>query len=160
VPVHNHFVRDSSGNISAGALAQVGPLCPIEIHVPPAIAQILSNAGQPIPNCVTGMALIDTGATVTCVHEPILQGLGLNPVGIVNLGTANGPTQQNVYPVRIICPTQGWTFDPGSATGVNLTGQVLNVSPPVAIIALLGRDLLQNWMLVYNGPLGLWSVGH
>lgn len=160
MPVHNHFVRDSSGNISAGALAIVGPFCPIEIHVPPAIAQILSNTGQPMPNCVTGMALIDTGATSTCVHEQILIGLGLNPVGIVNLGTANGPTQQNVYPLRIICPTQGWKFDIGSAIGVNLTGQVLNVIPPVPIIALLGRDILQHWIFVYNGPLGLWTVGH
>lgn len=42
---------------------------------------------------------------MTCVHEPILTGLGLNPIGIVNSGTAKGLVQQSVYPARIVFPT-------------------------------------------------------
>lgn len=158
MPNHNQFIRDKSGNLSPPGLANLGAFCPIEIHMPPQIAQILTNAGQPIPNCVAGVALIDTGATSTCVHEPILKGLGLHPVGIVNAGTANGPTQQNTYPVRILCPTQGWALDLGQAMGVNLSGQFLNKIPPEPIIALLGRDLLRHWVLIYNSPGGFWTI--
>jgi hypothetical protein len=156
--VHNQLVRDQSGNLSSKGLADIGAFCPVEIHVPPQIAQILTNAGQSVPNCATGLALIDTGASLTCVHEPILQGLGLNPVGIVNSGTAGGPRQQNAYPVRIICPTQGWTLDLRRAIGVDLTGQIINKVPPEPIIALLGRDLLEHWVLIYNGPGGFWTI--
>lgn len=156
--IHNQFIRDSSGNLSSPGLANVGAFCTVEIHVPPQIAQILANRGQPIPQCVTGIALIDTGASSTCVHQPILQGLGLNPVGIVNAGTPGGPTQRNVYPVRIMCPTQRWTLDVGRAMGVDLTGQIVNIVPPVPIIALLGRDLLQHWVFIYNGPGGFWTI--
>ncbi len=158
MPIHNQFIRDSSGNLSPLGLANVGAFCPVEIHIPPQIAQILSNSGQPIPACVTGMALIDTGASSSCVHEPILQGLGLNPVGSVNSGTAGGPKQQNIYPVTIICPTQGWTLDSGRVTGVDLSGQIINKVPPEPIIALLGRDLLQHWVFIYNGPGGFWTI--
>jgi hypothetical protein len=158
MPIHNQFIRDLSGNLSSPGLVNLGAFSPIEIHIPPQIAQIITNSGQPMPNCVTGVALIDTGASSTCVHEPILRGLGLNPVGVVNTGTAGGPQQQNVYPVRIVCPTQGWALDLGRAIGVDLTGQILNKVPPEPIIALLGRDLLQDWVFIYNGPGGFWTI--
>jgi hypothetical protein len=158
MPTHNGFIRDQNGNLSAPGLVNLGVFYPVEIHIPPQIVQILTNAGQPIPKCVTGMGLVDTGATSTCVHEPILQGLGLNAVGIVNCGTAGGLIQRNIYPARIVFPAQGWALDLNQAVGVDLTGQVINKVPPEPIIALLGRDLLQHWVFIYNGPGGFWTV--
>jgi len=139
-------------------LTNVGAFFPIEVHVPPQIAEAMTAAGQSVPNCVAGLALIDTGATLTCVHEPILHSLNLNPVGVVNSGTANGPKRQNVYPARIVFPTKGWTLDLGQAVGVDLTGQVVLKEPPEPIIVLLGRNALQSWVFIYNGPAGYWTV--
>jgi hypothetical protein len=158
MPIYNRLVRDQGGNLSPRGLVNLGAFFPIEIHIPQQIVQILTNTGQPIPKCITGMGLIDTGATSTCVHEAILQGLGLQPVGIVNCGTAGGPNQRNVYPARILFPEQGWTLDLNRAVGVDLTGQVINKIPPEPIIALLGRDLLKHWLFAYNGPGGFWTV--
>ena len=158
MPIHNQFIRDKKGNFSSSGLANIGAFCPIESHVPPKIAQILTNAGQPIPKCVMGIGLIDTGASSTCVHEPILQELGLKPIDIVKSGTAGGPKQSNVYPARIQCPTHRWTLDLGRAIGVDLSGQVLNKVPPEPIIALLGRDLLRHWVFIYNGAGGFWTI--
>lgn len=158
MPSHSQFIHDQNGNPSPTGLINVGAYFPIEVHVPPQIAEALTNAGQSVPHCATGLALIDTGATLTCVHEPLLHSLGLNPVGTVNSGTASGPVRQNVYPARIVFPTKGWTLDVAQAVGVNLTGQVVPEKPPKPIIALLGRNALASWVFIYNGPAGYWTV--
>jgi predicted aspartyl protease len=79
-------------------------MVPVEVHVPQAIAQVLNQQAKPIPAAVTGLALIDTGASRTCVHEPSLTSLGLNPISVVNSGTARGVVQQSVYPARLVFP--------------------------------------------------------
>lgn len=95
---------------------------------------------------------------MTCVEENILTDLLLNPIGVVNTGTANGPVQQNVYPGRIVFPTKGWTFDLNQVAGVNLSGQVVNETPPKPIIALLGRNFLEKCVFIYNGTMGTWTI--
>jgi predicted aspartyl protease len=158
VPVHTQFNYDKKGNLSAKALSSLGAFFPIEVHVPPQIADVITKSGQTVPNGVAGIGLIDTGATLTCVHEDILIGLGLNPIGVQNSGTANGPVPCNVYTARIVFPTKGWTFDVGRVVGVNLTGQTITTDPPKPIIALLGRNLLERSVFIYNGITGLWTI--
>jgi hypothetical protein len=87
----------------------------------------------------------------------MLTSLGLNPVGVVASGTAAGPTRQSLYVARLTFPMLGWAGDLQVA-GVDLTGQQVATSPPQPIVALLGRNLLQNWMLVWNGSGGVWSI--
>jgi len=158
MPIHNQLIHDENNNLSPAALRVVGAFFSIEIHVPPQIAEAMVASGQTVPNCSTGIGLIDTGATLTCIHEDILTGLGLNPVDVVGAGTANGPTQRNVYPARIVFPTKGWTLDLGRALGVNLSGQTVPGDPPQPIIALLGRNLLERGVFIYNGVGGFWTI--
>lgn len=129
----------------------------IEVHIPPQIADVLAKEGTPVPASISGLALVDTGATMTCVHEPLLTNLGLKPVGLVNSGTAAGPTQQSVYMARLLFPVLGWTVDIQVA-GVDLTGQTPPLIPPQSIIALLGRNLLSQTLLIWNGPGGFWTI--
>ena len=157
--IHNEFINHPNSNLPDPArLTILGAFFPIEVHVHPQIAQALTERGQPIPQPVEGAAVIDTGAAVTCVHEPILEGVALNPIGVANLGTAAGLVQGRLYPVRIVFPTKGWTIDFTVVAGVNLTGQNVPLDPPQPIIALLGRNLLEHWILIWNGPGGYWSV--
>ena len=159
MPIHNGLITDPSGSFSPDGLIAVGAFFAIEVHVPPEIAEVLTQQGQPIPTPVSGFALIDTGATLTCVHERALLDLGLNPVGTVNSGTAHGQVQQSLYPARIVFPAQGWTVDIGSVAGVDLSGQVLNIAPsPQRIIALIGRNFLKQCVLVWNGTNGSWTI--
>jgi hypothetical protein len=161
LPAYNRFLLNAATNQpDAAVLAAVGAVLSVEVHVPPIIAQVLMNRGNPVPTPVTGFAIIDTGATLTCVHEPVLQQLGLNPTGVVHSGTASGPVQLSQYPARLVSPDQGWTFDV-IATGVDLTGQQVPINPPQPpspLIALIGRDLLRNCVLIWNGPGGFWTL--
>jgi hypothetical protein len=105
------------------------------------------------------MALIDTGASNTRVHEPILKALGLNPIGSMTSGTAAGPTQHSLYPVRLEFPADHIDREFDSVVGVDLSGQVANLSTgPEPIIALIGRDVLRDWILIYNGIGGVISI--
>ena len=103
------------------------------------------------------MALIDTGATITSIHADILTGLGIQPIGIANVGTAGGPQQQSTYPARFTFPgTNLPGFELSQVIGCNLTGQMAPGQRP--IIGLIGRDVLANAVLVYNGSAGMFSL--
>ena len=129
------------------------------MHVPTQIADALTKQGVSVPTPVSGVGLIDTGATLTCIEQTILiSNLQLNPIGVVNSGTANGPVQQNVYPGRIVFPTKGWTMDFGRVVGVNLAGQFVREPVPKPIIALLGRNFLERCVFIYNGTMGTWTI--
>lgn len=144
---------------SPQALAAMGPLIQIQIEVPSALAESLRLANQPIPNPVDGMALIDTGATITSIHAPILAGLGIQPVGIANVGTAGGPQQQSTYPARFSFPgTPLPGFELARVIGCDLTGQTVLNQPQRPVIGLIGRDVLAKAILVYNGSAGMFSL--
>jgi hypothetical protein len=164
VPTHNQFLYDASTagpgpypTPSADVLVSAGAFTNVDVDVPPQIASSMSAAGQTIPAAASGLALLDTGATLTCVHEPLLTGMGLNPVGVVTSGTAAGQQQQSLYVARLTFPLLGWTADL-QVVGVDLTGQQVATAPPPDIIALLGWNLFMNWTLVWNGPGGFWSI--
>ncbi len=158
MPIRNNFVRDANNQISSAALRVVGAVTPVEIHVPQAIVQVLAQQNRPIPTAVTGLAIIDTGASNTCVHEASLTSLGLNPISVVSSGTAAGIARHNVYPGRLIFPTHGWNLDIARLTGVDLSGQMIPVTPPQQLLVLVGRDILEHTILIWNGPAGEWTI--
>ncbi|GAC1466551.1 MAG: hypothetical protein NVS2B14_17770 [Chamaesiphon sp.] len=151
MPINNRFFGNPP---DPQLLVQIGPVLAVEVSVPSALAQFLASQGVYIPPPVTGLALIDTGATKSCVDDTSISRLGISPVGVATTGTAGGLVQQNVYPVRLRFPglEGNVEFEFSTAIGVNLQGQTQN------LIALLGRDVLSVCMLVYNGPGGFFSL--
>ena len=123
MPTHNKFYRHpTTGDLNPAGLMVMGAFLQVAIHVPPAIANDLAAKNEPVPSPVSGVALIDTGATMTCVHESILKDqLGLHPISVITVGTASGRTQQNVYPARIVTTEQNITLDLDGVAGVDLT---------------------------------------
>lgn len=159
MPIRNTFLTSptSNGRPDPGALVVAGAFLTMDVHLPPVLATALTTAGQTVPPAQSGVALVDTGATMTCVHEPVLLGLGLNAVGTVNSGTANGQVQQTLYMARVTFPEVGWSLDL-PVVGVDLTGQMILTDPPQQLFALVGRNLLHNCILVWNGPGGYWTI--
>lgn len=148
MPTHNHFVLDQATNQpSPNGLQLAGPILQVEISVHPTFAQHLQGLGQPIPTPIVGPGLIDTGATFSAVDQTVIQRLGIPPIGTVQLGTAAGPVAQTQHPASFGFPgTRLPAINFNFVTGVNLIGQ--------NIIALIGRDVLRHFVMVYNGVLG------
>jgi hypothetical protein len=147
--------KDRQGNVKPihpkVALQNVGPS--VQVILVPLEAQLRSiadNGGTP-PQPVSGRALIDTGASITCVDAEAARQAGLAMVGT---GTMTSATHANeVVPVfagRLTIEPASITVNSNRAFGPNLKNQ--------GLIALIGRDLLANCVLVYNGPDGSFSL--
>lgn len=161
MPIHRfHFdtIDDVSPEIP---LAAAGPVIRISIHVPPALESTMREAGSPIPPPISGLALVDTGATLCAVNQSSIEALGIQPIDTVSSGSAAGPGICNVYPGRLVLHISGgdMTWDQSRLTGVNLDGLSLSgLDQP--LIVLLGRDFLSNFIFHYDGPAGTWTLAH
>ena len=131
------------------ALHLIGPTLRVVISVTKEHEANLVKVAQPTPEPVPGGALIDTGASFTCVADHVCQKLGLQPTGMVTLGHAGGKEDRLCYPIQVSFP--GSPLPPlycPRACSVNLAeGQQGH-------IMLIGRDLLRHFRMVYNGPRG------
>ena len=135
---------------SSIALIQRGPAVQVSITVDPLIAAPIVQRGGTLPPPVTGLALIDTGASNTCIDEEAATDLQLPAIDVVNVSSAShSSTQQNVYPIQI--EVVGIPIKVSAARAI---GAPLKVQ---GLIALIGRDILQHSVFVYNGMTGSFS---
>ena len=88
MPVYNQIFFRSipDGNqIEPAALAKAGPVLAVEVSIPTALTEKLTRENKPIPQPKAGLALIDTGATHSCVDDDVISQLGVNPILGVNI---------------------------------------------------------------------------
>ena len=131
----------------AHALRQHGPLVQVNIGISKTVADQLLKQGTELPNSVSGNALVDTGASTTCIDDSVARQMGLPVIDIVAMTSASHPsTQQNVYPIVMQIAGSTITVEVPNAVGANLMSQ--------GIIALIGRDFLEHCTLHYNGITG------
>jgi hypothetical protein len=137
----------------AANLNQVGPVTQVLIGPSPALVQVLTAQGLPIPQAVPATALVDTGASGTSIVPSIVQALGLQPVGTGLLSTpsTHQPQSAALYDVSLVFLADTRVQAPSvRAMEVQLGGQ--------AIQCLIGRDLLSQGVLVYVGYAGMWTL--
>lgn len=127
-------------------LQRQGPTAQVALHYPAAIAQELINRGETLPNPVTGEALIDTGASVSCIDNEAARELGLNQIDVATMHSASHADQEvPVYYAAIELLGTGARFE------LKVAGASLKTQ---SLIALIGRDALGSSVLFYNGPTG------
>ena len=132
-------------------LQQTGPR--VHITISPLEGQLKSAAdkGETPTTPVVGWALIDTGASLTCIDRKTAEKAGL---ALVDSGPITSATHDNeVVPIfagRLKIEGLPQFLSTHRAYGVNLEAQRL--------IALLGRDLLANCVFIYNGLDGSFSL--
>lgn len=134
-------------------LNKTGPRIQVEIGIPEALARIYAEQNKPIPNPVTGFALVDTGASITAVDVSAVTSLNITPVAFTEVHTPSTetPVIQALYPVSFSFVGSGLPpLQYNSVLGSPLAAQ--------GIIALIGRDILANCILIYNGKLGHFSL--
>lgn len=132
-----------------GTLERDGPIIPVEVSMPVALEEWCVKHNYPVPPPIAGYALIDTGASISAIHEPILEQLSIIPFDSIPLITPSGTGRAFVYPTRVSFPAlnvMGYTIS-------RVVGSQLNwkTSDGKNVIMLLGRDLLAQFLLLYHG---------
>jgi len=113
------------------------------------IAVLLANTATPtIGQLTVYPALLDTGASVTCISQSVVQALNLQPIGMRPMASATHAVAVNAYLVDLILPF-------GAAGLIVSATQVLEFmdgNAPFKI--LLGRDI------ICKGTLSISFDGH
>lgn len=147
-----HWIDPQTNAPDPNRLRVSGPALQVEVSIPTPLAAALQQANQPIPQPAVGLALIDTGASITGVDITVLQGLGLSPTGTVFIATPSSTSvQQPTFACVLSFPG---TPLPPIPFNVVVGSQLLGLG----VAALIGRDILQYCQLVYNGPEGFWTI--
>lgn len=132
-------------------LQQKGPVIQVTFGLADSVAQEWAKQGLQLPGTHSGLALIDTGASTTCIDEAIAQTLGLP---IVDVGKMTSATHQdhpsNIYPIKIAVNGTAININVPKAMGANLQVQ--------GLVVLIGRDVLSHCTLHYNGLNGQFTL--
>ncbi len=128
-------------------LSAKGPVIQVSIGIEEIFAQQLIQQGKQIPELKSGLALIDTGASITCIDETFAVDLGLPVIDKAMMSSAShDATEKNVYPILIQFIGVPIKLNVDRAIGATLNNQ--------GIIALVGRDVLKEFTMFYNGIAG------
>jgi hypothetical protein len=127
-----------------------GPLAQIAVGVSEPRRQALIAENKPVPLPFVGRGLIDTGASCTCVDPAVIKHLGLEPTGTSAMLTPSTGTTPHV------CLRYDACIMLFMGNEVHVTHLTLPVAETALAFqgfhALIGRDVLANGMLFYNGP--------
>jgi hypothetical protein len=111
----------------------------------------LQRAGEAVPPAVEARALIDTGATSTSVNPTIVSQLALAPRGytsVITSTTGTTPQVMEQYDVALLLRVEGTVHYLTQAL------PVIGMRPLPAVDVLIGRDVLNNCTLIYDGKRG------
>jgi hypothetical protein len=138
-------------------IAAEGPILSALVAVSEARHAALKAAEQPIPAPVPIRALVDTGASCTCVDPSVLAALNLTPTGQAFLNTASSgqtPHSADVYDIAFAIPT-------GDRVPLflrNVPVVATELLDAQGFHALVGRDILEHCVLIYNGDIGFFTL--
>jgi predicted aspartyl protease len=139
-------------NVPGGAsgsdlLVAWGPTLLVDIGFDPAY----NPAAVPLQKPVAGIngveALVDTGASESCIDALLAGQLNLPIVDKRTISGVGGSHSVNIYLAQVHVPSLAFTIY-GPFAGVNLAGGGQRHQ------ALIGRTFLQAFTMVYEGPTG------
>jgi hypothetical protein len=106
----------------------------------------LFGPGTPISSPVTAFpALIDTGASITCISPQVVQALGLQSMGMQPVISATQTIPVHVYLVDLLFP-----FGTAGLLQAGITVMEFAASPNSLFQMLLGRDVLCRGILTMS----------
>jgi predicted aspartyl protease len=137
----------NSGAQGSKLLVDLGPTIQVNIGFDPDYIPASDPPIVPVPG-VTGIhALVDTGATESCIDNLLAAQLGLPVVDRRPVSGIHGSHETNMYLAQIHVPTLEVTVY-GEFVGVDLQAGGQDHS------ALMGRTFLRNFQMTYDGRTG------
>lgn len=138
-------------------IEQSGPLLNALLTVSAPGAQAMQREGRPVPKGFVAKGLVDTGASCTSIDPSVVEALGLRPVSRVPMITpSTGPDPilvdqydigVTIYSAKESVPLR---IDALPVCGTPLINQGFH--------ALIGRDILGQCLLFYNGATRQYSL--
>jgi len=123
-------------------LQQVGPVIEVTVTLS-AIFMQKTNISPLTAKTIKLLAMIDTGASGTVISQGIVNILGINPVGTTLVNTPSSTDVNcNQFDVQIIFPNNV------------IIPSIVIIEAPLQgqhIQCLIGRDILKDGVLIYNG---------
>ena len=107
--------------------------------------------GKPVAGAEQVNALIDTGASISCIDNILAGQLGLPVVDRQKLAGIGGSYDADMYAAQIHIHELGFTIY-GSFAGVDL------MSGGQQHFALIGRTFLRRFTMIYNGMTGQVTI--
>ena len=136
-------------------ISPAGPLLDILVGVSHPREEALRESGQPIPPPVQVRGLVDTGASCSCMDPAVLTQLALSPTGSVSMmtpSTGAAPHLCDQYDVSITL------IHTNLALTLNSIPVMESHLAMQGIQALIGRDVLSQCVLVYNGATAIYTL--
>jgi hypothetical protein len=140
------------------SLDAAGPVVNAGVSVSEGRRLALEAAESPVPQMQVIRALIDTGASFTSIDPAVLAALNLTPTGtieIVTPSTGQGTHTADTYDVDFKIGA-GPNDIPLSISNLRIASCDLFLRQ--GIHALIGRDILQRCILMYNGSASIFSL--
>lgn len=137
----------------------LGPIVNAGVSVSEGRRSALVAQNLPVPEMRVIRALVDTGASFTSIQPDVLLALGLTPTGTIDIvtpSTGAGVHTTDTYDVDFTIAGAVLTDIPLSMP--NLRVAVSELYLQQGIHALIGRDVLQRCILVYNGTVNNFSL--
>jgi predicted aspartyl protease len=134
-------------------LARVGPTIPVIVRPSTAFLSARNEEGkesEAVP-AVRAVMLVDTGASGSAVDQEVIAMLGLQPTGAISIATPSHERHEVLtYDIDLLIEQNQFHLAdvPVFATGLKNQG----------IQGLIGRDVLQHMLLVYNGYSGHFTL--
>jgi len=136
---------------------QVGPLINVIVGVSHPRGVFLLSQNQPVPPVQQLRGLLDTGASHTSVDPAVIVPLGLSPrrrAQIITPSTGATPHVALTYDVAVYIPTNDpaltWQAPAMEVSTLPLRNQGLDM--------LIGRDILSQTLLIYDGRTGTFTL--
>jgi predicted aspartyl protease len=133
------------GALATDLLVQWGPTVVVNIGFDPNHKD--TDTHPPVPGKTGLHALVDTGATESCIDSLLAAQLNLPVINRRMTAGAHGAKEVNVHLAQVYIPSLKYTIY-GAFSGVDLRagGQ--------AHSALIGRTFLRQFKMIYDGPTG------
>jgi gag-polyprotein putative aspartyl protease len=142
--------EDNGAVRGADLLVQSGPTLIVDIGFD---AAYVLGTGSPDLGMKGVHALVDTGATTSCIDSDLAMALALPIVDQAQIAGVSGARTVNMHLAHIYVPTLKFTVY-GQFAAVDLAAGGQSHS------ALIGRTFLRNFKMTYDGTTGQVMIGH
>jgi predicted aspartyl protease len=145
------FENAPGGASGADLLAYYGPTIIVDIGFDPAHKADVAVTPPPVPGLKGIHALVDTGATESCIDSLLAAQLNLPVIDKRTVAGVHGAHPVNVYLAQVHVPSLKFTIS-GRFAGVDL---VAGGQPHKALI---GRTFLRQFTMIYEGRTGTVTI--